>query len=356
MQKEKLVKIIKYIASVLIAVLLLYFSFRGVKWEDFTEGLASCRWELIAASMAAGIVAFGLRALRWRQILLPLDDSIGRLTVFNAVNIGYIANFVFPRIGEFVRCGVITGHSVHEKGGSAGSGGKLSRKKASYENVLGTVVLERSWDMVTMMSFFLLFIIIGWKRFGDFVMTRMWEPFTERFSGSVWLWISAGVLIVAVMIFIIVRFRSRAAVFDKISRMAEGLCKGFASCMKMEDKWKFFLYTLLIWVMYWLMSFFTMNAIPSLHYLTVADSVFLMLVGSLGWVVPVPGGFGAFHYIVSMALLAVYGIPVETGVVFATLSHESQAVTMILCGGLSYLSEAGRINSVTDGNPDRNEE
>jgi len=64
-----------------------------------------------------------------------------------------------------------------------------------------------------------------------------------------------------------------------------------------------------------------------------------MLAGSLSSLVPVPGGFGAFHYVVASALAAVYGIPWEAGIIFATLSHESQTVTMLICGGCSYAAE-----------------
>ena len=110
--KDTLKKIFKYVLSAGFAVLLLWFSFRDVEWADFVEGLRSCRWEFIAVSMAAGSFAFWLRALRWRRLLLPIDDSLTRITTFNGINIGNISNFVFPRIGEFVRCGVITRRSL----------------------------------------------------------------------------------------------------------------------------------------------------------------------------------------------------------------------------------------------------
>ncbi len=82
-----------------------------------------------------------------------------------------------------------------------------------------------------------------------------------------------------------------------------------------------------------------MCALPELDGLNAVDALFLMVAGSLGWLVPVPGGFGAFHFIVSLALSTIYGIPFESGIIFATLSHESQAVTMVLCGGVSYVYE-----------------
>ena len=67
--------------------------------------------------------------------------------------------------------------------------------------------------------------------------------------------------------------------------------------------------------------------------------MFLMLVGSLGWLVPVPGGFGAFHYVVALALSTVYSLPFELGIIFATISHESQSLMMAVTGLGSYASE-----------------
>ncbi|MFA6770890.1 MAG: UPF0104 family protein, partial [Bacteroidales bacterium] len=68
------------------------------------------------------------------------------------------------------------------------------------------------------------------------------------------------------------------------------------------------------------------------------DALFLMVVGGLGWVIPVQGGIGAYHFIISLALASVYAIDQTTGVIFATISHESQAITMLLFGTLSLIS------------------
>ena len=122
--KDVLKKILKYTLSLALAGALLWVSFRGVEWDDFLTGIKSCRWEWIILSMLAGAFAFWLRGLRWHQLLIPFDKGASRLTTFNGINIGNISNFLFPRIGEFVRCGVIVRHS-----------------SISYDKVLGTVVL-----------------------------------------------------------------------------------------------------------------------------------------------------------------------------------------------------------------------
>ena len=90
--KTKARDILKYLISALIAALMLYICFRGVDWADFVNGLKACRWSYVLLSMAVGVLAFFLRALRWRQLVLPLDPSLSPMTVFNAVNIGYLAN------------------------------------------------------------------------------------------------------------------------------------------------------------------------------------------------------------------------------------------------------------------------
>ena len=84
----------------------------------------------------------------------------------------------------------------------------------------------------------------------------------------------------------------------------------------------------------------TVWAAPFLDHLTIIDALFLSLVGGLGFAVPVPGGIGAFHFIISLALSALYGIPMEMGVVYATLSHTSQAMTQIIFGLGSYAAES----------------
>lgn len=330
---DGITKTIKYLLSAAIALLFLWFSFRDVEWADFIDGLKGCRWGYVLISMAAGAFAFWLRALRWRQLLQPIDDSISRTTTFNAINIGNISNFVFPRIGEFVRCGVITRRS------RPADPQKPEYRKASYDKVLGTVVLERGWELLVMLLMLLVVITAGYKRFGAFFIERIWEPMAHRFDQNVWLLLVLVVIVLAAGAYFLWKYRRTNVLCAKIWGVFEGVWQGFASCMKMERKWLFFAYTALIWMTYWFMAAMTVNAAPFLDGLDLVDALFLSLVGGLGFAVPVPGGIGAFHFIISLALSVMYGVPMELGVVYATLSHTSQAITQIVFGLGSYAYE-----------------
>ena len=334
--KDAIKKTLKYLASAALAVLLLWVSFREVEWATFWQQLKSCRWEFVILSMAAGSFAFFLRAVRWRLLLLPIDDTISRTTAFNGINIGNISNFIFPRIGEFIRCGVITRRSV------PADPARPEHKKASYDKVLGTVVLERSWELLVMLMLLAVVVIGGFNRFGDFFIEQIWTPMRSSLNFSIWWIVALLVLAGAAALWGLWRYRDSNKVCSKVWGIFRGLMQGFSSCLRMERKWLFFAYTAFIWGMYWLMAASTVWAAPFLEGLDLIDALFLSLVGGLGFAVPVPGGIGAFHFIISLALSAVYGVPMEMGIIYATLSHTSQAITQIFFGLGSYASESLR--------------
>ncbi len=345
--------ILKYGISIALAAALLYCSFRGVSWGDFMEGLKACRWEFVLLSMLFGLLAFWLRALRWRELLLPIDRTTSRLTCFNAINISYLVNIALPRVGEFVRCGYITAHSPKDRDYDGSD-----RRLASYDKVLGTAALERSADLLAMFGILTIFLMFTWNRFGGFFSEKIFGAVSGSVSvGKVMVFV-AGILCIVAAVLCAILFADKWKPLGRIRDFCKGLWTGFLSCLKMKGAWKFLLLTAGIWLCYWVMSATILwslqgispdsvspglaTAVDAVRSLKLTDALFLMIVGSLSSIVPVPGGFGAFHFLVSSAIAYVYGIPVQFGMIFATLSHESQAVNHILWGGVSLISESLR--------------
>ena len=333
--KKNFRNILKYTLSLVLAAVLLWFCFREVNWQEFLESLKGCRWEWVMLSILAGVLSNWFRAERWREILLPLDAGTSRRSVFNSVNIAYLANFIFPRIGEFVRCGVVSRDSAVQGDRKDGQG-------LGYDKVLGTVVTERSIDLLMMFGILVGFLCLKWNEFGAFFIDNIWLPVSGRLNLNLW-WIAVILLAaVGLCVAFVVFFRDRNVLASKLWSILKGVGEGLVSCFRMKNAWKFILHSVLIWLMYFLMSYTSMRAVPLLDSLGLPDAMFLMLVGSLGWLVPVPGGFGAFHYIVALALSTVYSLPFELGIIFATISHESQSIMMALTGLVSYADEIFR--------------
>ncbi len=320
---KRLYSSIKYILLLGVAVLLLWASFRGVHWEDFIAGLKSANYYWIATSMTVSVCAFWIRALRWRLIMMPLGIKIKKRDAWDGINIGYITNFAIPRAGEFARCGVIS-----------------KKTGLPFETVAGTVVLERSVDLISLILVTFSVLYFQWDKFGSFINREILESLGERLSFS-FLWIIIALIFaIGVFLYIVYYFRKTNPLFRKIANIAKGVINGIISGFRMPQKWMFLIYTILIWLCYWLMSYTTIMAFPAAeaHGLGAADALFLMVIGGLGWVIPVQGGIGAYHFIISLSLASIYAVDQTTGVVFATISHESQAITMLICGTLSLIS------------------
>lgn len=313
-----------------VAVVLVYFCLRSIDWPQFLEALKLCRWEYVLLSMALGTLVFYIRGNRWRMLLLPFDPSTSRVTTFNAYNICMAVNLALPRAGEVARLGYVVKHSAQDAEG---------KRFLSFDKALGTLLIERVWDAIVTLGMAAVLLAVMWESFGNYLLESM-----EGLGGAAILWwLLAGLLVlVALFLYLAWHFREKGGVWGKIWGFVAGIGSGLGSFLKMKKVWLFFFYTAVVWVIYWLMSaciVWALQDIEAFSHLTLTDAFFLMIVGSISSVVPVPGGFGAYHGVVCGAMLSIWGIPMGTGMIFATLNHESQVLTQALCGLGSYIHE-----------------
>lgn len=307
-----------------LALVLLYFSFRGISWSEFITGLSTCRWGWIVAAVSVGFFEFLIRGARWKMMLSQIDPESSVWSSYHGVTIGNLANFAFPRIGEIVRCGVVS----------------TLKKNTTFEGAVGTVVAERAWDLLCLIMIGVIFAAVCWNEFGEFISSQMIDPASGKFSSSslsILFIVLGAILLAAVLLFVFRKRLAKTKAGAKITGFLSNMWAGVKSAFRMKRKWLFFLYTILLWGSFFATSYFTIKAFPVLSGLGWKDALFLMIVGSFGWVIPVQGGIGAFHFIIALAASQVYFIPWNDGVVFATISHESQALSMILTGAVSLI-------------------
>lgn len=321
--KGKKGNILKYSLLFVLAALLVWLAFRGLDWGAFFDGLARTRWVYVLLFCMASILALVFRAARWKMLLDPLGNPLRGVDVWDAINVGNLVNSVLPGAGEFVRCGYV------------------SPGKSSYGKSFGTLVMERAWDVLAMIVLLAAALLFGWDRFGGFFVENVWQPLAGRLEGAAW-WIAGGVAVaVAVVVFLLCRRRPSG----HDGGLLRGIAEGFVSVMKMDRKGLFILYTVLVWAMYVLMSWFGLKAVPMLSGLGFADALFISAVGNFAAIIPVPGGVGAYHYLVALTLSSLYASTWEVGILYATLCHEVHAVLVIALGVISYFAFSFRKNS-----------
>ena len=316
---KKAVNIIKYTLSAALAAVLVWLAFRGVDWKAFWTGLQQTRWLYMVLFFVAALLALVFREERWRALMHPLDPELRRLSIWDAINVGNLVNVVLPGAGEFVRCGYV------------------SSKRMSYDKAFGTIACERLFDVIMVFLLILAALVLKWESFGSFFVENVWQPMAGRLGGALG-WVLGGVaLLLAALVWAVFRFRTRVRLFERIAGAFRGVATGFASIAKMERKWPFLLSTVGIWAMYVMMMYCPIRALPMLVALTLTDALFLSAIGNFASVIPVPGGIGAYHYLVALTAQSLYGATWETGILAATLGHEAHALLIIVVGVISYI-------------------
>ncbi len=324
--KRKIIKAVKILIFLAIGILLLYFAFKGVDFNTLVDDLKSANYYWVLLSLLFAFISYVSRAYRWKLLIEPLNYNPPVKNVFYAVMLGYLANLAIPRIGEISRCGALT-----------------KSDKIPMDSLIGTVIIERAIDMIVLL--FLLFVIFVAKleSFGLFIKDNVFIPLSEKFIDtvdfSIYYWLII-IVVVGASIGLFYYFRKRfkrVKIILKIRKIIRGVISGIKTVTKMRSRSAFLFHTVVIWLMYFLMTYVVLFSIPATQELKLIDALFLLVIGGLGMSVPVQGGIGAFHWIISSGL-ALYGISKADGLVFATIQHESQLIFVLILGTFSVFA------------------
>jgi uncharacterized protein (TIRG00374 family) len=323
--KEKIKQGLKIILFIVLSAALFYLAFRKVDISVVLAELKNARYAWLALSFTFSILALISRARRWIIIIKPLGYKPGLWNTYHALLTGYLVNFGLPRLGEFTRCVAL---------------GK--KEKIPVDKLFGTVIAERAFDFISLLIILFLLLVLRNEIMVSFLRDYVFTPIRDKMVdifgfSSLFLIILSFVLIS--FGYALYHFREKlqkARIINKASGFIKGIINGLKAFLTMENKIEFIFHTVFIWINYMLMTWVIVFMIPSTEHLSLSDGIFLLVIGSLAMAAPVQGGIGAFHWIVSRGLLVVYGIPLEDGLVYATLSHGSQMLLIAVLGTYSF--------------------
>jgi uncharacterized protein (TIRG00374 family) len=319
--RKSAIQSLKFLAFLAVGILLLWFAFRKVDAGKFIDDLRGANYSWLILSILFGIFAFVSRARRWILLIHPLGYKPSLQNSFYALMTGYLANLALPRMGEITRCVAL---------------GK--KEKIPVDQLIGTVVVERSIDFISLMIIMVALIFTSGDQVGLFLKNSVQIPIQKMFGVTWVIWLVLFIVL-SVIFYLLVRYKKslrKIRFFSKMFDVGRGVINGLKTISTMEKKWEFLFHTIFIWSNYALMTWVVFFSLESTSFLTFRDSIFILVIGGLGMSAPVSGGIGAFHYIVQQGLHIVKGIPLEDGFAYATLTHESQLIFVVIMGAISF--------------------
>jgi uncharacterized protein (TIRG00374 family) len=321
---SKLATVLKSLLVLAIAVGLLFFAFRGISVKKTVHEMLQANISWLLLSLIPSIIAIISRAYRWNLLIEPMGYKPKLKNTFYAVSVGYFANLAFPRLGEVTRCGALN-----------------KAEAIPFNMLLGTVIVERAVDVITLLICLILTAIIEFKRLGSFLIQTIINPVIKKLEqlATSPVFIIGMIIFIAGLFFLVRYVRKKSAREQKESRfihLVKGLVSGLRSIGRLKRPWLFVFHSLLIWFLYFLSMYICFFALPSTSGLGFGAALFLLVAGGLGMSAPVQGGIGAYHLLVSQGLM-LYGLSQQEGLAFATLVHTSQIVMIIVFGSISFL-------------------
>ena len=311
--KAKLFSALKYLFFLGIGLSILYAVFKDKDLEKMLLDLQNAEYKWLIFSMFFGYAAYLFRGLRWLLLLETMNYKVSANHATQAVAAGYFANIIFPRAGELVRCTSlykVTGIPVNK--------------------LFGTILLERTIDLVLLVACICISFVLKFKELSAFFGTVFNSGATEEISLGKIIFIGC-LLAIPLALYLFRSHLKKTALYQKINKLWMGVKEGFQTAFYMKQKGLFVIYTLLIWTMYLLMTFICFYSIPETAHLTLADGLYITVIGGLGMVVPVQGGIGPYHAAVTIGIVSI-GLSETTGATLAVLIHSAQSIMIIITG------------------------
>jgi uncharacterized membrane protein YbhN (UPF0104 family) len=336
--KNPLKSILTIVISLAFAGFFLWLALKGLDFKVIKQSLAKANYLWVLFASVFGLLAYWFRAIRWNLMLEPMGHSISNSNSLWSISFGYLMNLTIPRSGELARATALYGV-----------------EKVPVDKSFGTIILERVVDLVCMFVFLLLTLVFKFDAihsFYDFVMNKKdeKEEFIPNFfekqmmklgvsdfdSFYFYIKIILG-LLVLIGLGLLYKYKK-----EKLINFGKGILQGLTSIFKLKQKGKFILYTLGIWICYYLAAYLVCFALPETSGFTLADGFFIIVVGTMGMIIPASGGIGAYNLAMKLGFMALFismgksaELGGEMGLTYSFISLPLQIVIMLVMGLIS---------------------
>lgn len=312
--KTALKYILRIALPLVLASVILHWMYRGVDWSGVWTALeGGMNWWWMLLSMPFGVSAQVFRALRWRVVLKPMGEKVRLSTCCNSIFLSYASSLAIPRVGEVLRCGVLSKYDG-----------------ISFTRLVGSVVSERVVDMSMVFLFSLITMLMQIPVFLDFFdKTGLNIPsFLATFTSTGYCVSAICAVSACILVFLLLK---KLKLFSRTKEKFAKLLDGMMSVAHLRNPWLFLLYSVGIWLSYYLHFYIAFYCFEYTAGLGPVAALVAFVVGCFAVLVPTPNGAGPWHFVVKTALV-LYGVQDNDAAVFALIVHTLQTLLTVVLG------------------------
>lgn len=327
MNKKNLIRWAFILALTLVFI---YLFAKKIEWKDVFASLTQANPWLFSLLIILGPLHIFTRAIRWRYLIKPEKDNPRFYNLFAGNAVGFTVTLLLPgRLGEIIKPLYLAKKENIRKGFA-----------------LGTVVVERTFDILTMCFLLGIFLVIRPASSASFQLSAATLKWL-RFWGIVGVSFALTLLIIILCLHF---FRDRTLAFinfflrplpakwrEKIGRLMDEFIQGLKFFHSFRNLAIFLGLSLVVWLCmvfyYWLFILAYRVIVP---YYLVFPYVFLTMVGAS---IPTPGMVGGFDYFSREGIVALYGVSLNKAAGMTLVVHAIQFVVTCLVGYAILIKE-----------------
>jgi glycosyltransferase 2 family protein len=290
--------------------------------DKLIEDFRSVKLGWIGLTLLAFSISNWSRAIRWNMLIRPLGYNPKTLNSFFAVNISYFANLWMSRAGEVVR---------------AGSLAKV--EKLSVSRIMGTVVVDRILDMITLMIVVGMGFLLEYETLWGYLDKNLGkgDGSFRLFKHPAFLGLMGFGLVSMVLFYVFRKKIAELPLVNKVWHIVEKFGEGLKTIKRIDNLPLFIFHSINIWVMYYMMTYLCFYAFAPTAQLPALAALTVFVFGTFGIVIPSPGGMGTYH-VLATAALVIHGVNSNDAFSFANIMFFSiQIFYTIVAGVISII-------------------
>ncbi len=318
--------ILQYSFFLGLGIFLVWWSVKDLTGEDRSQikaSLKTARYWLLIPVFAILFLSHLIRAIRWKLLMEPLGYKPSTTNTLFAVFIGYLANQAVPRLGEVLKCTILSRY-----------------EKIPADKLIGTIILERVIDAITLLLIFGITLAIQPDIYSQLIETIFYSKKEggshKTISSSLLLLILGGIVIIALAVWMIRNKKNFIDLGLLFKQIGKSIWQGLSAIQHLKKRWLFIFLTIGMWTLYLSGGYIGFMALKETQHFGINEAFTVLSAGSVG-MIATPGGIGAYAYLLQKTM-QVYGLNEGIALAFGWILWLAQTAVILIGGLISFVA------------------